>query len=387
MTFLVLNLALAALVANHVVAVDTYLVADIFESEGKRCKKSSLEASIIHGVGGCISLPLNWLPEEHIMAKSYRINTCSEGRKHVELWMTLYEDEDCTGEETDLIKHMHNKCTMNKAFSCQAEPRALMEHWPAIGLNFQDETCQSSDVIIAAAPGCHTLGRDVWDSDTLEGTWEWKRDTDTDALLFITYSSPDACEAGIPSNTISSDAGECLQGGKLSEHINELLLLLEAKLPVEGPKRPPDTEMDISSSQLRRQLPKGHPKHPPGGPKLPPGDPKLPPGDPKLPPGSPKLPPKLPPAEMETSWLQQLSLLQRLLPKGHPKQPPGGPKLPPGDPKLPPGGPKLPPGDPKLPPGDPKLPPGGPKLPPRKLTADEVPRDPPEEYDGNYVVI
>lgn len=151
--------------------------------------------------------------------------TCSENDATLSVSINIYTASDCSGFATPhTLDSVPAGCHNGTMLSCQKNPTAIDEGWPAIGLYVQDTTCSTPTALVAINPGCNDnemLGysTEVSCTDTSFSLSGYNTSTCSGIPTTSHEVQLDTCEQLSP----SSDIPELMEQGPLWDMFEELM--------------------------------------------------------------------------------------------------------------------------------------------------------------------
>lgn len=146
-------------------AAAKYAVMDVFTSNEDCALKSPVQLSLLREVGVCWNLPED-IPASFPFStkKSYRIDSCVNDSPFLSSTVSVYDEVDCAGPgtEVNMDNTIPDSCMENMRVSCQDEPVAITNKWPAIEMwlpttNDGEPDCSPSlhpPVVMSVRPEC-----------------------------------------------------------------------------------------------------------------------------------------------------------------------------------------------------------------------------------------
>jgi hypothetical protein len=146
MIFVIASLLFQAADAN-------YLTLNIGTSVDGDCSQDSFQFSVLKQVGVCLLTPAS-VP----YFRSYQLLSCVDDGTTITSSIAVYMSSDCTGIPVSYpIDNMSSGCNKGSEISCETNPVAIAEAWPALGVYIEDSTCSHPTMLMAAKQTCSAV--------------------------------------------------------------------------------------------------------------------------------------------------------------------------------------------------------------------------------------
>eukprot|EP00602_Paraphysomonas_sp_CaronLab_P006825 CAMPEP_0185019144 /NCGR_PEP_ID=MMETSP1103-20130426/1769_1 /TAXON_ID=36769 /ORGANISM="Paraphysomonas bandaiensis, Strain Caron Lab Isolate" /LENGTH=314 /DNA_ID=CAMNT_0027549301 /DNA_START=119 /DNA_END=1063 /DNA_ORIENTATION=+ len=170
-----------------------WIVLDISTSSDT-CSADNTDFSIMKQIGVCSKVPIGVPTFE-----SYKLTSCNSDGEKLLTTVKAYLTSDCSGFVTSFTySELSTECHNGSVVSCQSDPIAVSEGWPAVGVYIEDSACDVPAVVFAANPGCSEIPEIPELSVQVE--------CQDDMLSYSAYNTSDTCEGeSIQEASLSAD--------------------------------------------------------------------------------------------------------------------------------------------------------------------------------------